>query len=247
MKALLFSAFLMVGLANLASAQTQNNRDTTNRKSTTGKKNTTTQNNTGNNRRDTMQGRTGTGNTGNVTNTNQQGNTNMNNNMATEGGQMSSTGRYAAMGVQAGNLHRKDVKFTVMANSSNMMELQLSQMATQKATNAAVKDFANMMVQHHTMAAQEMKQLLSSKGAQIPDSAMLPMHRMRMEMLQNLQGADFDKAYMRIMVDAHEEDVDEYEDEVTDANDADIRAFASKMLPTLRQHYARSKEVRKQL
>jgi putative membrane protein len=169
------------------------------------------------------------------------------NNMGNEGGQLSTTGRYEAMGIQTGSLKRKDVKFTVMANSSNMMELQASQMAAQKATNSAVKDFASMMVQHHTMATQEMKQLLSSKGAMIPDSAMLPMHRIRMEMLQNLQGADFDKAYMRIMVDAHEEDVDEFEDEVTDAADADIRAFASRMLPILTQHYARAKEVRKQL
>jgi putative membrane protein len=139
------------------------------------------------------------------------------------------------------------MKFVVMANSSNTMELQLSQLALQKATHPAVKDFANMMVQHHTMAAKEMKQLLSSKGAMIPDSVFLSRHRSDMEMLQNLQGTAFDKAYMRIMVDAHEEDVDEFEDETTDARDADIRAFASRMMPVLTQHYSRSKEVRKQL
>lgn len=162
-------------------------------------------------------------------------------------GQMTSTGRYAAMGVQMGSLHRKDMKFAMMANSSNTMELQLSQMALQKATSPAVKEFARMMVEHHTMAGQEMKQLLSSKGAMIPDSALLSSHRMRIEMMQNMQGTGFDKAYMRIMVDAHEEDVDEYEDETTDARDADIRAFATRMLPILRTHYAHSKDTRKQL
>ena len=163
------------------------------------------------------------------------------------GGQMTSTGRYAAMGVKQGTLNRKDMKFVMLANSSNMMELELSQIAVQKATNPAVKDFANMMVQHHTQAGQEMKQMLSAKGTMIPDTAMLSRHRTRMDLLHTMQGAEFDRAYMRIMVDAHEEDVDEYEDETTDAKDADIRAFAKKMLPTLRTHYTRAKEVRKQL
>jgi putative membrane protein len=92
-----------------------------------------------------------------------------------------------------------------------------------------------------------MKKMLASKGAMIPDTAMLSRHRMQMEMVSNLQGADFDRAYMRIMVDAHEEDVDEYEDETTDARDADIRAFATRMMPTLRMHYTRAKELRKQV
>lgn len=161
--------------------------------------------------------------------------------------QMISTGRYAAMGVKQGSLHQKDMKFMMLANSSNMMELELSQIAAERATNQAVKDFATMMVQHHTTTGQEMKQLLSGKGAMIPDTAMLARHRNRINTLQNMQGADFDKAYMRIMVDAHEEDVDEYEDETKDARDADIRAFATRMMPTLRTHYDKAKEVRKQL
>lgn len=200
----------------------------------------------------TVQAQDTTKRVGGVTDTTRRaatmGDTTMSNTaMGNASGQMTSTGRYSAMGVKQGSLHRKDMKFVMLANSSNMMELELSQMAVQKATNPAVKDFANMMVQHHTQAGQEMKQLLSAKGTMIPDTAMLSRHRTRMDLLQNAQGADFDRAYMRIMVDAHEEDVDEYEDETTDARDADIRAFAKKMLPTLRTHYTRAKEVRKQV
>jgi putative membrane protein len=162
-------------------------------------------------------------------------------------GSMMSTGRYQALGVSTGSLHRKDAKFVVMAASSNNLELQLSQMAQQRATSQAVKDFAAMMVQHHTKAGQEMRTMLASKGASVPETALLPMHRLQMETVAAAQGAAFDKAYMRIMVDAHEEDVDEYEDETTDARDADIRAFTIRMLPTLQAHYAQAKEVRKQV
>ncbi|HEV7331222.1 MAG TPA: DUF4142 domain-containing protein [Flavisolibacter sp.] len=241
--------------------QTPTNKKPVNK--TQQRKNTTATGNTGdttanNNKAGTdtsiSTGTTGTGNAGNTgtigtgtTGTGTTGTTGVDQNNADASGTMTSTGRYQAMGVTTGNLHRKDAKFIVMAASSNNLELQLSQLAQQRATSQAVRDFAAMMVEHHTMAAQQMKTLLSSKGASVPDTALLPMHRLQMESVTAAQGADFDKAYMRIMVDAHEEDVDEYEDETTDARDADIRAFTTRMLPTLRTHYARAKEVRQQV
>jgi putative membrane protein len=172
--------------------------------------------------------------------------TNMNGSTATSG-QMGSTDRYSAMGIQSGSLHKKDLKFVVMAASSNMLEIEASRLALQSASSSAVKDFARMMVEHHTMAASEMKTMLATKGAMIPDTALLPRHRMQLEMLSSLQGAAFDKMYMRVMVDSHEEDVDEFEDETTDARDADIRAFTTRMLPVLQQHYTMSKDIRKQV
>ena len=210
------------------------------------KKNTTDTRNTG----DTTANRARTDtsvSTGTDTGTTGNGNTGADQNNANASGTITYTERYQAMGVTTGNLHRKDAKFMVMAASSNNLELQLSQLAQQKANSRAVRDFAAMMVEHHTMAAQQMKTLLSSKGASVPDTALLPMHRLQMESVTGAQGADFDKAYMRIMVDAHEEDLDEYEDETTDAKDADIRAFTTRMLPILRTHYTRAKEVRNQV
>jgi putative membrane protein len=189
-------------------------------------------------------GTSGAGTTGTTGTTDHSG---MNQGSSDMSGSMISTGRYQALGITTGNLHRKDVKFIVMAASSNNLELQLSQMAQQRATSQAVKDFAAMMVQHHTKAGQEMRTMLAGKGASVPDTALLPMHRLQMETVAAAQGAAFDKAYMRIMVDAHEEDVDEYEDETTDARDADIRAFTTRMLPILQTHYAQAKEVRKQV
>jgi putative membrane protein len=50
-----------------------------------------------------------------------------------------------------------------------------------------------------------------------------------------LSGADFDKAYVDAMVDDHKEDV-EFFDDNTDNSDADIKAFTTKTLPTLKKH-----------
>jgi len=249
MKKILVMSSMLFAFTLASAQQTPNN--TKNKKNNT----TTNKNNTGTNKNNTTTTTTNSGTNTNSTDTNTSGNNTttgtdhngMNHGNGDMSGTMVSTGRYAAMGVQTGSLHRKDAKFLVLAGSSNTLELQLSKLAQQRATNQAVKDYANMMVEHHTMAAQEMKKLLSSKGAMIPDTALLPMHKLQIETVMAAQGADFDKAYMRIMVDAHEEDVDEFEDEVTDARDADVRAFASRMMPVLQTHYSRAKEIRKQV
>jgi putative membrane protein len=220
----------------------QNKTNTTTNKNNNKNKNTNTTTTTNTNANNSTNQTTGN----NQTNTTTTG-THSDHTMNDAGGQLTSTGRYQAMGVTTGTLHRKDMKFIMVAHSSTVLEIESSRLALQNASSQAVKDYAQMMIDHHTMSAQEMKQMLSTKGVVIPDSAVLDRYRSKIEMLRGLQGADFDKAYMRIMVDAHEEDLDEYEDETTDARDADIRAFTAKMMPTLRTHYTRAREIRKQL
>lgn len=145
--------------------------------------------------------------------------------------------------IQAGSLHKKDVKFLVEAASSSRMEIELGQMAQQKGASQQVKDYGAMMVRDHTKATEELKSVVSSKGASIPDTLM-PKHRAMMDRLNGLEGAEFDKAYMAVMRDAHENDIDEFEDETKDARDADVKAFATKQLPVLQQHHHQAKDAK---
>lgn len=143
--------------------------------------------------------------------------------------------------INPGSLHKKDVKFLVEAASSSRMEIELGQLAQQKGTSQEVKDYGAMMVQDHTKATEELKALVSSKGASLPDTLM-PKHRALMDRLSGLEGAEFDKAYMAVMRDAHENDIDEFEDETKDAKDPDVRAFATKQLPVLQGHHQHAKD-----
>ena len=145
--------------------------------------------------------------------------------------------------IKPGTLHKKDVKFLVEAASSSRMEIELGQMAQQKGVSQEVKNFGAMMVRDHTMATQELKSIVANKGASIPDTLM-PKHMALMSRLNGLEGAAFDKAYMSVMRDAHENDIDEFEDETKDARDADVRAFASKQLPILKGHHTHAKDAK---
>src|SRR5439155_6580051 len=69
----------------------------------------------------------------------------------------------------------------------------------------------------------------------------------RCDRLSGLSGADFDRAYMSEMVRDHTEDVALFEHEAQSASDADVKAYAARSLPTLREHLAVARQVNSEL
>ncbi|TPE42677.1 DUF4142 domain-containing protein [Pontibacter mangrovi] len=132
--------------------------------------------------------------------------------------------------------------FMTKAASGGMMEVELGKMAQEKGQHADVKSFGQMMVTDHTKANDELKQLASQKNVTLPDS-MGEKHMDHVKELQEKTGAEFDKAYMSLMVDDHEEDVKMFEDAAENMQDADVKAFASKTVTTLRQHLDRAQQI----
>jgi putative membrane protein len=65
--------------------------------------------------------------------------------------------------------------------------------------------------------------------------------------LEDKSGADFDKAYMDMMVKDHEKDVKEFEEASKDAEDSDLKAWAAKTLPTLQHHLEMAKDTKSKL
>src|SRR4051812_41795972 len=68
-----------------------------------------------------------------------------------------------------GQWSKKDYKFAREAMEGGLLEIRLSELAKQKATSPTVQQFADQMVQDHTKANTELKQLAMQKGATIPD------------------------------------------------------------------------------
>jgi len=87
---------------------------------------------------------------------------------------------------------------------ANLAEVQLGQMATQKAADADVKAFGQMMVKDHTQANEELKQIASQLKAQ-PPAQLDQKHKELADKLSKLQGAQFDREYVNAMVQGHQE------------------------------------------
>jgi putative membrane protein len=148
--------------------------------------------------------------------------------------------------IDATPLDEKTGKWATEAAGGGMMEVTLGQTAQQQAASQRVKDFGSMMVRDHTKANDELKSIAAAKNFTLP--AMLPeKHQKHVDDLSKKQGNDFDKAYMKMMVDDHEEDVKKFEKAASDATDPAIKDFAARTLPTLRAHLDSAKAINKAL
>jgi putative membrane protein len=144
------------------------------------------------------------------------------------------------------NIEDDDTDFAVTAANSGMAEVKASEVAQQKAQDQRVKDYAAMLVQDHTKANEELKTLAANKNITLPAA---PGEEQLQDIsdLNEKSGADFDKEYMGMMVDDHQMDVDLFEEAAEDSDDAEIRAFASKTLPTLKKHLEEAKTLEESL
>jgi putative membrane protein len=130
----------------------------------------------------------------------------------------------------------KDVAdFAVEAADGGMMEVQLGKLAQDKAVNPRIKDFGKMMVDDHTQLGNKLMGLAKQKNITLPatesDKCMKAMDE-----LNKKSGTDFDKAYMKMMLDDHKDDIKAFEKAGNDLPDADVKAFAMQALPTLQKH-----------
>ncbi|MFD2246555.1 DUF4142 domain-containing protein [Pontibacter ruber] len=132
--------------------------------------------------------------------------------------------------------------FMTKAASGGMMEVELGKIAQKQGQSKQVKDFGAMMVKDHTKANDELKALASKKNIMLPDS-MGQDHMDKMKDVRDKKGAEFDEAYMDLMVSDHEEDVNMFEDASNNLEDAEAKAFASKTLTTLRMHLKQAQQI----
>jgi putative membrane protein len=130
---------------------------------------------------------------------------------------------------------RADHKFAEKAAMGGLAEVELGRLAQQKGASEQVKQFGARMVADHSKANEELKQIASAKGIQVP-ATLDKKHEKTVDKLQKLSGADFDRHYMKEMVSDHKEDVSEFKKEANSGKDPELKAFAGKTLPVLQEH-----------
>lgn len=130
-----------------------------------------------------------------------------------------------------------DKAFITDAASGGLMEVELGKATAVNAASAKVKTYGKMMVTDHTKANTELKAVAASKNVTVPATP-AQTHQEHIDMLKAKKGAEFDQAYVDMMVDDHKEDVRKFTEEVSNGKDPDVKAFASKTLPVLKKHLA---------
>lgn len=140
------------------------------------------------------------------------------------------------------NMTPEDKEFVVKAGMGGLAEVQMGNLALQKASSADVKQFAQRMVTDHGQANQELSQLATAKGIGLP-TELEGEHEAGFRHLESLSGAEFDKAYMQHMVADHEKDVAAFDKASTSATESDVKGWAGQKLPILKQHLEQAKSI----
>ena len=130
---------------------------------------------------------------------------------------------------------KADADFMVKATAGNEEEVVLGKLAQANASSAAVKHFGEMMVHDHEMAEKEFRGLAVTKHIILPDT-ISNKQKKEHDDLQKRTGRDFDRAYVKLMIDDHKYDLNEFKKAEEHANDQDIKALAAKMMPILQKH-----------
>jgi putative membrane protein len=123
-----------------------------------------------------------------------------------------------------------------------MTEVELGQLAQSKSEDTSVKSFAAMMVKDHSAANEELKQLAASKNVKLPNGPDTMSDAKKIE-LKALSGKTFDKSYVSNQVKAHKATVELLNKEIESGQDADAKAFAQKVLPTVQSHLSAIEKI----
>jgi len=165
--------------------------------------------------------------------------------MAAVAGLLALTPAFAAS-TSSSKLSSGDAKFVKEAASGGMEEVELGKLAASKASDPDVKSFGQKMVDDHSKANDQLKQIASQKGITLP-AGLNNMQKHDKAKLEKLSGGAFDRAYISMMVKDHKKDVADFEKESKSGKDADVKSFASSTLPTLQDHLKMAQDASSKL
>jgi putative membrane protein len=147
---------------------------------------------------------------------------------------------------QKQKLSERDRNFVKEAAMGGMAEVELGRLAQQNAQHDEVRQFGARMVQDHTAANQRLMTIVAAKDVTVPQQ-LDEKHRKAFEKLSKMRGAEFDRAYMREMVEDHEKTVKKFHQQAQQGNDGDLKEFAQNTLPVLEQHLKLAQDLSKSL
>lgn len=124
-------------------------------------------------------------------------------------------------------------------------EVDLGKLAQERGTHVDVKRYGEMMETDHRMAGEELKTIAGGHSEASKDSH--GDHADLRDELSKLSGPDFDRRYIAQMIEDHEQGIEELEKKAERADDPQVREWATKTLPKMRQHLAKAKAVQETL
>ncbi len=141
----------------------------------------------------------------------------------------------AAMSDGMKALSAEDRKFVDHATQGGLFEVRTSRLALDKAVSGPTRDFAQMMIDDHGKANRDLDAIVKKKGGRTTD-VLDAEHQAKLDKLTTMEGREFEAAYRDAQVKGHDEAIRLFERASKECDDPDLKYFATRLLPTLREH-----------
>ena len=135
-----------------------------------------------------------------------------------------------------------DSDFMVKAASCNNAEIQIAKLASSRSDSASVKEFANRIVTDHKVAFDKLAELFKDRKIGVT-TGLEKSTKEELARLGELRGTEFDRAFLKHMVDEHKKAIAVFDNQVKNGKEAAIRDYAKTMLPDLQKHLKRAEEL----
>jgi putative membrane protein len=135
-----------------------------------------------------------------------------------------------------------DARFVMLASSAGLAEVNMGRLAAQQGSSDEVRRFGQHMVDDHTAANKELNRIADAKSFAVAQS-MNRTHQELTDKLAKMEGAAFDREFMSQQVKDHKKAVSLFEKESKHGQDRDLKAFATKTLPTLKKHLRMAEKI----
>ncbi|WP_018476539.1 DUF4142 domain-containing protein [Pontibacter roseus] len=143
-----------------------------------------------------------------------------------------STQQFEAAGVQG---MENDALFMAEAASANMLQVQLGEMALERAVSPEVKEMAQEMTAGHRRVMEDVESI-AVEGDFVLPTTLGANHQQVYDEVSKETGIGFDLAYIKRIREEHDQLLKRYEDMAENGIALEVKQFASKQLPLLREH-----------
>jgi len=139
-----------------------------------------------------------------------------------------------------------DDQFLTKVAKGNMAEIEIGKFVETRASNPQVREFAAELVKDHQQNQQQVTTLL--KNHKVGTIAGTEEHvKDEINRLSKLQGVEFDREFLNMMIKDHRKDIAEFEMQAKNGKVADINTFAQQSLPVLQKHLQKAENLAKML
>jgi putative membrane protein len=135
-----------------------------------------------------------------------------------------------------------ELEFLAKAITTDMNEVKLGELALKHASSDDVRQYARKIISDHSKHQDELLERAKVRKLAVVQGLEKDQQE-NMDRLSMLDGKEFDREYMKCMVEGHEKALRMYQTWSKKIEDRDLSSLVDRTLPTLKEHLEKARDV----